>query len=576
MKQFFILLIATAVIGLIFSHVSVSEVDMILDTMKDKPKKDLFKVYHFLFNKEYELDSEEGLKRYRIFKSNLAGIKLRNAELGKEVFGITKFTDLTQEEFKKQYLIDRAFLEEGRGESDKVSISDKPNIVKDQFDRVDEEDGDVFPRKLNQLPQVSYIRNLGPVKDQSSCGSCWAFASMGAVESNYNLKFNQNITLSEQYLVDCDEKDGGCNGGLYEKTFPWLRLNGVVNSEEHPYKGKISGFCKRSDFNRRNLVKNFKQCGRLVKDDKDNFQPCKRQEWADLLAQGPIAVALDARDLANYKPKNGEAWVPSKCGESNHAVLAYGVVNEGGEDYLLVRNSWGKLWGINGDFKVSVKKHCNLLNEAFLPEVQIDGQAFPSADEVYPCDKISDNCSKNRTKSVSMCETGIINFNQTLGNFAEEIELNVIYSYYQGKPSYRPAYFFNDIDCKGKLEYAFDSQCFSPHQWQQQKKLLSAAPANFGINGCITLYEDPCYSGKRIDICDKIKDLSSLGQIFKPRSIIFGFTVLGVIVFEKTDFKGEVKHYINLNGLRSPNTENLEFPNLNSGKSLLIFKESKQ
>ena len=46
------------------------------------------------------------------------------------------------------------------------------------------------------------------------------------------------VTLSEQMLVDCDTYDSGCNGGLMENTFTWLKENGgIMTDTDYPYKG---------------------------------------------------------------------------------------------------------------------------------------------------------------------------------------------------------------------------------------------------------------------------------------------------------------------------------------------------
>ena len=42
-----------------------------------------------------------------------------------------------------------------------------------------------------------------PVKNQGSCGSCWAFAANCALESLYLIKKGMNVSLSQQQLVDC-------------------------------------------------------------------------------------------------------------------------------------------------------------------------------------------------------------------------------------------------------------------------------------------------------------------------------------------------------------------------------------
>lgn len=66
------------------------------------------------------------------------------------------------------------------------------------------------------------------VKNQAQCGSCWAFATTGAVEGVSAITTKQLQSASEQELVDCDHKeDKGCGGGLMDYAYEFIMENGV-------------------------------------------------------------------------------------------------------------------------------------------------------------------------------------------------------------------------------------------------------------------------------------------------------------------------------------------------------------
>ena len=79
------------------------------------------------------------------------------------------------------------------------------------------------------------------VKDQGACGSCWAFAAVGAMESAYHRTTGLLETFSEQQLLDCTVGVSGCcngcNGGFYSPAWQWLKENnqGVVPEIAYPY-----------------------------------------------------------------------------------------------------------------------------------------------------------------------------------------------------------------------------------------------------------------------------------------------------------------------------------------------------
>lgn len=72
-----------------------------------------------------------------------------------------------------------------------------------------------------------------PIKNQGSCGSCWAFSAVAALEGQYFKKYGKSLSLSEQNLVDCiyGASGGGCNGSFPQLAYEYLQWNGGIDTE---------------------------------------------------------------------------------------------------------------------------------------------------------------------------------------------------------------------------------------------------------------------------------------------------------------------------------------------------------
>ena len=75
---------------------------------------------------------------------------------------------------------------------------------------------------------------MGAVRNQQSCGSCWAFASVGSVEGVWAMAGNDKVDLSEQMLVDCAQ--GDCDGGWADDGLDTIiRKGGDCTEADYPY-----------------------------------------------------------------------------------------------------------------------------------------------------------------------------------------------------------------------------------------------------------------------------------------------------------------------------------------------------
>ncbi|KAM9737483.1 cathepsin K-like [Menidia menidia] len=295
-------------------------------------------------NKAYENQTELILRR-AIWEKNWLLVLKHNQEVsaGKHNFtlGLNHLTDMTAEE-----------------------INDKLNGLKLEEPR-DFTNGSFKDINWLSLPQsVDWRRNglVTPVRDQGLCGSCWAFSSLGALEGQLKKRTGVLVALSPQNLVDCSTVDGniGCRGGYITKSYSYVIRNGGVDSESfYPYEHQ-NGKCRYSAKGKAGYCSKFHI---LPRGDERALQSA-------VASVGPIAVAVNAM-LPSFHMYRGGLYNEPSCNPKlvNHAVLVVGYGTDAGQDYWLVKNSWGTRWGEGGFIRIARnrKNICGIATFAVYP-----------------------------------------------------------------------------------------------------------------------------------------------------------------------------------------------------------------
>uniref|UniRef100_A0A8C6SAI4 Uncharacterized protein n=1 Tax=Neogobius melanostomus TaxID=47308 RepID=A0A8C6SAI4_9GOBI len=225
---------------------------------------------HVSFYKVYV----EELGRRGLWEKNLNHVNHHNLEasLGRHTYtlAVNHLSDLTEPDMLQ--MVAPLKLPEG------FKITPTPH-----------EETDVAVPDSVDWSQFGYVTS---VKNQGSCGSCWAFSSAGALEGLWAKTKGKLVNLSPQNLVDCSQSFGtsGCGGGWPHNAFKYVIGNHGIDSEVfYPYEGR-DGSCHYNPQYRAAGASSY----RFVSPNEQSLKLA-------VATIGPISVAIDATDLSYYR-----------------------------------------------------------------------------------------------------------------------------------------------------------------------------------------------------------------------------------------------------------------------------------
>ena len=317
---------AVAVLGslavsyLVFSNMP-AETEFVFKAPSEEKLKELYAGWKQQYNVTFG-GPEDGV-RYKAFTDTYLTVAKTNARNLTYKLGLNEYSAMTNEEFSSIKL--------GFGSQDLKAVNaPKATTTK-------------LPTKQLRAGGIDWVGKgaVTAVKNQGSCGSCWAFSAVAALEGLAAIK-GKKQEFSEQELVDCSRNYGnnGCRGGLMTSAFKYVKDKGISARSAYPYKG-VDGQCKSTSGSK------FKISGWV------NVPANSAAQLKAALDRQPVSVAVqaDSNVFRNYK---SGVLTGGACGTNlNHGVTAVGY-STSGTPYYRVKNSWGTSWGEQGFIRIGI------------------------------------------------------------------------------------------------------------------------------------------------------------------------------------------------------------------------------
>jgi len=310
-----------------------------------------WQIWKRLHQKSYNKAQEPA--RFQTFLNNKKFVLEHNKKYdqGLEKFwvGMTKFADLTEQEFADLYLTKRG----------PDPVLKQQFQCPEQFDDTTTDIPESYDWRFADQNDLNLVA-VTAVKDQGSCGSCWTFGAAATMEGSMCIQKAYDCSswtgLSEQNMVDCasynstflgNYNDNGCSGGEQSNAIRWASLAGGLSSEDtYPYVSGRTGSkqdCMQPAFAASTTEK---ICGTTSYNGANSPLLARA-----VMAKGPVTIGIDAGGIA-FSLYSGGVYSSTQCSgrRINHAVttVGFGVDTADSMPYWIIKNSWGTGWGLDG------------------------------------------------------------------------------------------------------------------------------------------------------------------------------------------------------------------------------------
>ena len=292
-------------------------------------------------------------------RENVGGARISKSflELGMNVKHSVQFpitAGIVEPPKKKRKLADPSYL----------SQTDYKSLIYYWSTPLSQIDGESLPPSWDwsDISGTSFISST--VRQQHSCGSCYAITTCEMLESRLRILTNHSFTqpLSVQYLISCSFYTEGCSGGYPTLLHKFIQEFGIVSEDCMAYTGNESKCSIEDCAKPKVFVQDYYYVGAFYGASNEvNIMK-------ELRARGPVIIDLDpGASFLYYKGGILKETSNDPAGEFEgmslrdkmkdwervtHSVLLVGWGEERGEKYWKCLNSWGDDWGEAGFFRI--------------------------------------------------------------------------------------------------------------------------------------------------------------------------------------------------------------------------------
>lgn len=214
----------------------------------------------------------------------------------------------------------------------------------------------ITPPSDNNLRQnsIDWSSKLGPVKDQGSCGCCYAMTATELMEYYYTLNTKTIVELSVQQIIDCDKIDFGCDGGAVDDALIYIQNNkGLCSEKSYPFASSMAGM-QPFDGITNDKCKKCNPISNTIPATINSYYNATDMDLITNLNYGPVGVYIDASTTDFQFYSVGVLDTICSPDTVDHAVLAVGYDSNS----FKIKNSWSSSWGESGYARIKRKSKC--------------------------------------------------------------------------------------------------------------------------------------------------------------------------------------------------------------------------